>query len=111
MAIKSNIVIDQGSTFSVAIDLRNNDNSGPFDLTGYNIFAQMRKSYYSSQKVDFTCTHNGSAGQIMVALTSTQTEAITPGRYLYDVEIVSPTNVITRVVEGIATVTPGITRV
>jgi hypothetical protein len=32
------------------------------------------------------------------------------GRYVYDVEIISAANVISRLVEGIATVTPEVTR-
>jgi hypothetical protein len=33
-----------------------------------------------------------------------------PGRYLYDVEITSSEGEVSRVVEGVVTVTPGITR-
>lgn len=110
MAIKSNLVVDQGSTFTASIDLRN-DVGGAYDLTGYSVFSQIRKSYYATTKVDFTCSHNGAGGQIALSLTSTQTEAMTPGRYLYDVEIVSSSGEVSRVVEGIVTVTPGITRV
>jgi hypothetical protein len=33
-----------------------------------------------------------------------------PGRYVYDIEAVSGANVITRVIEGIVTVTPEVTK-
>ena len=110
MAVKANITIDQGSDFSVTIDVTNSDDS-VFDLTGYTVASQMRKNYASlSPAATFTCKHSGSSGEITISLTSNTTNSIEPGRYLYDVEITA-NNVITRVVEGIATVTPGITRI
>jgi hypothetical protein len=50
-------------------------------------------------------------GQINLTLDNTVTNDIEPGRYMYDVEITSAGGGKTRVVEGIVTVTPGITRV
>jgi hypothetical protein len=110
MAIKANLVVDQGVTFSATIDVT--DTAGnAFNLTGYTVAAQMRKNYASSTATTFGTSHNAQYGQITLSLTSTTTSALEPGRYLYDVEISSSTNVITRVVEGIVTVTPGMTRI
>lgn len=110
MAIKANLVVDQGTTFSATIDLT--DASGAvFNLTGYTVAAQMRKNYASSTAVNFTASHSSTGGEIFLSLTSTTTSTIEPGRYLYDVEITSSGGSITRVVEGIVTVTPGITRI
>ena len=107
MAIKANIVIDQGTDFSSVIDLV--DTSGDvFDLTGYTAAAQMRKNYTSSAATTFVGSHNAAGGAITLSLSNTVTAALEPGRYLYDVEITSG-GVVTRVVEGIATVTPGMT--
>jgi hypothetical protein len=36
---------------------------------------------------------------------------MSPGRYLYDVVITSPTSIKTRVVEGIVVILPGVTQV
>ena len=110
MAIKANIVIDQGTDFSAAVDLIDVDGN-VFDLTGYSIASQMRKNYTSSVATTFTVSHNGSGGQILLFLINIATATIEPGRYLYDVEITSPGGVKTRVVEGIVTVTPGMTRI
>ncbi len=110
MAIKANLVIDQGTDFSATIDLT--DEAGAvFNLTGYNVAAQMRKNYTSSVAVTFGTAHNSANGQITLALNNSNTAIIEPGRYLYDVEITSPGNVKSRVVEGIVTVTPGMTRI
>lgn len=110
MAIKANLVIDQGSDFSADIDLV--DVTGAvYNLTGHTVAAQMRKNYASSSASTFSTSHNATGGKITLTLASTSTATIEPGRYLYDVEIRSSGGVVTRVVEGIVTVTPGITRV
>lgn len=111
MAIKANIVIDQGTDFSAQIDVA--DSAGdPYDLTGHTVAAQMRKNYSSSTATSFTTSivDPTVGGEISISLTNTETEDLEPGRYLYDVEITSDTGVKTRVVEGVATVTPGMTR-
>jgi hypothetical protein len=45
-----------------------------------------------------------------LSLPKSQTVDLEPGRYLYDVEMTSSAGDTTRVIEGIATVTPGMTR-
>ena len=112
MAIKANIVIDQGTDFSSAIDLVDADGV-IFDLTGYTAAAQMRKNYTSSAATTFTTAIPVPAtGVINLTLSNTNTGALEPGRYLYDVEITQTgSGNITRVVEGVETVTPGMTRV
>ena len=110
MAIKANIVIDQGSDFAVDIDLSTADDD-VFNLTGYAVNSEMRKNYASSTSVVFTTSHNGVGGRVVLSLSNTETSDIEPGRYLYDVEIVSPLGTKTRVVEGTATVTPSMTRI
>lgn len=110
MAIKANLVVDQGSTFSATIDLT--DPAGNvFNLTGYTVAAQMRKNYTSSTAVTFVASHGSTSGEINLSLLPATTNTLAPGRYLYDVEITSPGGAVTRVVEGIVTVTPGITRI
>lgn len=110
MAIKANIIIDQGTDFAAIIDLETTS-STPYDLVGYTVAAQMRKNYSSSTATTFTCSHNGADGQISITLGKNLTTLIDPGRYLYDIEITSASGTVTRVVEGTATVTPGMTRI
>ena len=111
MAIKANIVIDQGTDFSAVIDLVDRDGV-VYNLTGYTVAAQLRKNYATSTAYTFIASHSMAGGIISLGLTNTTTAALEPGRYLYDVEItLTSSGVITRVVEGVATVTPGMTRV
>jgi hypothetical protein len=109
MATKSNLTIDQGSTFTASIDLTT-ANGSVMDLTDYTGRGQMRKSATSSTAKDFTITINGGLGIVTLSMTAAYTANINSGRWLYDVEVVSNTNVVTRVLEGIVTVTPEITR-
>ena len=109
MATKANLVIDQGSTFSTDLTLKD-ENGDPLNLSGYNANSQMRKWYTSSNATAvFTTSIAENDGVITLSLTANQTNIITAGRYVYDVEINDGSSV-SRVVEGIITVTPQVTR-
>jgi hypothetical protein len=110
MATVSNLIVDAGSDYSTLITVAAT-NGQPLNLTGYTVASSMRKSYTSTIVYNFTATvHNAETGKVRLQLSNTQTSAIPAGRWLYDVEITSPTGNRTRVVEGIVTVTPEITR-
>jgi hypothetical protein len=108
MATKANIVIDQGTTFSTTINLTDDDDF-PIDLTGYTGRSKMKKHYTSSNSHSFTVSLGGNTGVLTLALSANQTSNIVPGRYVYDVELVNASNVVSRIVEGIVTVTPEVT--
>tara|TARA_B100000925_G_scaffold262999_1_gene220644 strand:+ start:1555 stop:1881 length:327 start_codon:yes stop_codon:yes gene_type:complete len=108
MATQQNIVIDQGTTFSTTITAKDSTGSAK-DLTGYTTTAQIRKSYYSSSSTDFTTAQVDGTGVITLSLTAAQTGNLKAGRYVYDVESASASETI-RVVEGIVTVTPQVTK-
>ena len=111
MAIIANLFIDQGTDFEVVVDV--NDATGTvLNLTGYTSVAQIRKTYGSSNvSTSFTTNHGTPAnGKITLSLTDTQTKALDAGRYVYDLNITSSGGKTTRVVEGQAIITPGVTR-
>ena len=110
MAIIANLFIDQGTDFSVTVDVT--DSSGEvLDLDGYSASAQIRKTYSSSTvSASFSTSISESAGQVTLSLTDTQTSGLVAGRYVYDLNIESSGGLKTRVVEGQAIVTPGVTR-
>ena len=109
MATKANLVIDQGATYSTSIDVLDEDGIA-IDLTNYTGAAQMRKHYTSSNSVAFTVSLGGADGTVTLSMTANATANIAPGRYVYDVELTSNTGVVSRVLEGIVTVTPNVTR-
>lgn len=109
MALKANIVIDQGTDFSTSINVTNDDGD-IVDLTGYTAAAQMRKHYTSANAYNFTTSISAGQGIVTISMTANTTAAITAGRYVYDCELTSSSNAVTRLVEGIVTVTPQVTR-
>lgn len=110
MAGFAELTVEQGASYSTTVTV-NGSNGSPTNLTNYTAAAQLRKSYYSSTATDFTVSiSNAAGGEITMTLTSANTANLTPGRYVYDLLITSPTSVKTRVVEGIATILPSVTR-
>lgn len=111
MATVSNLFVDAGANYSNIITVAAT-NGQPLNLTGYSVASQMRKSYQSSQAFNFTASiYDAATGKVRLQLTPSQSEAIPAGRWLYDVEITSPSGHKTRVVEGIVTVNPQITQI
>jgi hypothetical protein len=110
MATISNLVIDQGTTFSSIITLTNQDGTA-MNLTGYTVAAQFRKSYQSSTFTNFTASiYDALAGKVRLQLSPAASTGIKAGRYLYDIELTSPTNEKSRALEGLVILTPEITR-
>ncbi len=111
MAAISNLYIDAGSTFSAIITVRGSDNN-PLNLTNYTVKSQIRKSYGSTTAYNFNATlYEPTLGKVRLQLTPEASGAIKPGRYLYDIEITTPTNDKYRVVEGLVIISAEITKV
>lgn len=110
MAKKANLVVDQGSTFTTTIDVTDEDGE-IVDLTDYTGVAQLRKHYTSSNSVSFSVSITAAEGKVTLSMNAAQTANIVAGRYVYDVELTNTTaNTVSRIVEGIVTVTPQVTR-
>lgn len=110
MAVKGNIVIDQGTDFQTTITMTDIDDQ-VIDLTGYTGQAQMRKYYTSSNAYSFSVVIGGSSGEVTLSMNSAVTSTLNAGRYMYDCEVTQiSTGKKSRVVEGIVTVTPQVTR-
>jgi hypothetical protein len=76
---------------------------------------QLRTSYSAATASLELTTANGrisltNAGVITLALTATETAALAAGRYVYDLELVSSGGQVTRLLEGVVTVSPEVTR-
>ena len=110
MAGFAELTLEQGASFTTTVTVNGSDGS-PTNLTSYTAAAQIRKSYYSTTANSFTVTvSNAAAGELTMAMSAANTANLTPGRYVYDLLITSPTAVKTRVVEGIVTLLPSVTR-
>ena len=110
MAGFAELTLEQGASFTTTVTVNGSDGS-PTNLLNYTGAAQMRKSYYSTTANNFTVTvSNAANGELTMAMSAANTANLTPGRAVYDLLITSPTNVKTRVVEGIVTILPAVTR-
>ncbi|CAB4143077.1 hypothetical protein UFOVP447_74 [uncultured Caudovirales phage] len=109
MAIKSNITIDQGTDYEVTINVRD-ANTTAISLTGFTGLAQLRKYYTSSRKYDFGVTVSANTGEVTMSMSAANTANIAAGRYVYDCVLISNTNVVSRIVEGIVTINPRVSR-
>lgn len=110
MAAYTEILIEQGSTFSTTVNVEDTVGAA-INLFGYSASSQMRKSFYAASNTIITSTITGNAnGEITLSMTAANTAALTPGRQVFDLIITSPTNVVTRVIEGVIVISPGVTR-
>jgi len=111
MATISNIFINQGTDFSTTVTISDAVGAA-LDLKGYTALAQLRKTYESTTSTAFAVAFDSSrlTGKVTISLTDTQTASIESGRYVYDLLVTSGTGLKTRVVEGIATLNPSVSR-
>ena len=112
MASYANISADQGADFQIAIDIAD-ANSDPLNLTDYELYGQVRRTYKSENFVDFTISSaaDPSLGSISIQLSGAQTSAMKAGRYVYDVYAHNTTTEQTiKIVEGILEIVPSVTK-
>jgi hypothetical protein len=112
MASYTELNLDQGSTFSTTLDLTNDDGS-PIDIGDQSFLCQIRKSYYSSSTAANVTVNilDSANGKIQLTLNSANTANIKAGRYLFDVKMTGQsTGTVLRIIEGIMTVTPQVSR-
>jgi len=109
-AANYDLVIDQGSTF--AIDLVVKQSGSAFNLTGYGARAKMKTSKSATEDAAvFNCSVTDVLlGTLKVELDATTSAALSPGLYVYDLEIHTLNNsIVTRLIEGTVNITAGIT--
>ena len=112
MAIAQNIEIDQDSDYLKQFTAKD-DTGTVIDLTGSAVTAQIRKTYATTTSTSFTTAIvTAASGTFTLALTDVQTATGTleRGRQVYDVVVTASGGDKTRVQEGIATISPGVTR-
>jgi len=121
VANQYNIVVEQGATFSLTITYKDSDGE-LIDLTDTDARMEIRQEYTSeSALVTLTSAAGGSGntsgiamggseGTITVVISETETKALTaPATNVYDLELVTGDGAVTRLIEGKATVSPGVT--
>jgi len=111
MGAYTELTIDQGTDFETALDLIADDGTS-INVAGYVFSGQIKKSYYTSQiaaNISINIT-NADNGNTMLVIDAANTANIPAGRYVYDIKMIDTANTTTRIVEGIITVTPQVTK-
>lgn len=112
---KYDIVIYQGATYSRVLTWKD-ENSTPINLTGYTARMMMRQEYDSVDPFITLTTENGgitlgeSAGTITLTISAAATSAIAVDCGVYDLELVSGSGIVSRLLEGRISVSPEVTR-
>jgi hypothetical protein len=108
------LLIEQGATYSQVITYK--DNGVAVNLTGYTARMQVRATLESaSTLVELTTANSrialgGAAGTITLTISATDTAGLTAGRGVYDLELVSGSGIVTRLLQGVATISRNVTR-
>jgi len=109
MGTKVNIVIDQGTDFATTVSLTNTAGS-QLDLTGMAAASQVRKTFTSSNATAFATALANNNGTLTLSMNNSTTSALSAGRYVYDVELTDSSGIKSRILEGMVTVTPEVTK-
>ena len=72
--------------------------------------SQIRKTFSSSNSVAFTTALANNNGTLTLSLNNATTSSLSAGRYVYDVELTDAASVKSRILEGMVTVTPEVTK-
>lgn len=108
--------IYQGANFDTTLTWKTGTPATAVNLSGYTGRMQVRESVASTAVALELTTSNGrmtlggAAGTIALAITAADTTTLTPGFYVFDVELVSGGGVVTRLLEGRVTVSAEVTR-
>lgn len=116
-----NLCINQGATFTKVFTWLAGTCCGqgtagaqpqPVDLTGYTAAMQIR-AYPLSSTILFDASGDlvlgGTAGTITLSIAASVTETFTWWNGVYDLLLTSPAGVVTRLLQGSVTVSPGVT--
>jgi len=108
-AVRQDIVIEQGATFTMTLTLV--DAAGvAMDVTGWSACSQIRQ-VYSTNTVSANLGTSLANGSLVLSINAASTANLEPGRYVYDATMNLASNAYgVRLVSGLATVSPGVSR-
>lgn len=112
---KYDFSIPQGTDLSVPFRLKDSEGV-PVRLEGFSVRMQLRRFVTASDVIDELSTENGrvtlddNGGGFSLSFPNGVTEKFPSGYLVYDIELVSPDDLVTRIVEGKIRVTAEVTR-
>lgn len=111
------LLIPQGSTYIHEFTYVEEDEVTPIDITGFTARCQIRRTIKNTT-IELECTTENSKivitdetnGVFELRIPSTDTEAFSFTRAVYDIEMIAPDLSVSRVVQGKVKVDPEVTR-
>ena len=111
------ITIYQGATYRRSFQWKTGDPATPVNLTGYTARMQIRKKVTdAAPELSLTSAAGGivftdrAQGRFDVVISAEATAAIDIKKGVYDLELVSAGNEVTRLIQGAVEVSPEVTR-
>ena len=115
MAGTLNFTIEQGATFELVMTWE--IDAAPVDLTGWSARLQARVDFQSTNTILSLTTDpgdgitlGGAAGTITLDQNDAQTTDLPVGSFVYDLELISGDNIVTRLLQGELIVSAEVTR-
>ena len=102
-----NIEIEQGADFTSTFTITNSDGS-VFNMSSASAVAKAKKHPTAGTAYTFSTSIESSTGKITISMTDETTATMESGRYLYDILLTAAEGDKTRVIQGMALVTAGI---
>lgn len=102
MTSRANLYIDQGTDFLVDIDIFS-DNDEELPISDYTFQGDAKKVFSSSGPAfGFDISYVPySVNKVEIQLSANTSANIEPGKYQYDIVMISPSNVRTKLLEGL----------
>lgn len=105
-----NITIEQGATFSRSLRFTGSDGT-PIDLTECTLRGQVRSTYDAPAKTDISFSVTApETGVAVMSIAASATTLIDWRKGVYDVERVNQDLTVDRVLQGVVTVIPEVTK-
>lgn len=116
MVATQNLTVYQGADYQQALELRDGS-SALMDLTDYTFRGQAKTSYADSDPAfEFSFTlrdqvsQTGLVDMLISAASTTELSITKVSRYIYDIEMVEPSGIVTRIISGQIQVYPEVTK-
>lgn len=110
MTTQANLYVDQGVDFSIDLDV--SIDGEVITLDDKDFYCSFAKLYSTTPTANAAVVPLvGNNSIIELSVSGETTENISPGKYVYDVIMVSPSGTKTKILEGLITVIPTITRI
>ena len=113
MTTRANLYVDQGADFLINLDLFT-DLGEEFNTDAYTFYASVRKLYSTTVVFNMetrVVVDDGDPNNFEIYISPDKTKDLEPGKYVYDILMVSDNGVIDKIVEGLIFIVPTVTRI